>query len=179
MIKYRACDVVVMRVSGECMIWGCKDQPFSACPFCTVKYCQRHGTVSKGSAWPKSKYPTSTPYPYWPCSICYRNLRNHAEVDGWAASESEFVQDAIKTFSSISQIELEQGLGKVSRSSGLAKSSSLPSYSNPTTVREPKVSSSNSTGIIRKLGAIIIAPFMIFGGLAFLFNGKYDTKGPP
>jgi|TARA_B110000483_G_C18166412_1_gene531474 hypothetical protein len=177
MIKYRACDVVVMRVSGECMIWGCKDQPFSACPFCTVKYCQRHGTVSKRDAWPKSKYPSSTPYPYWPCSICYRNLRNHAEFDG--LSESEFVQDAIKTFSSISQVELEQGLGKVPRPKGLAKSSSLPSYSNPTTVREPKVSSSNSTGIIKKLGAIIIAPFMVFGFLAFLFNGKYDTKGPP
>ena len=53
------------------------------------------------------------------------------------------------------------------------------SSSNDTAVREPKVSSSNSTGIIKKLGAIIITPLAIFAGLALMFHGKYDTKGPP
>jgi len=166
-----------MRITGECMIRGCREQPFSACPFCTVKYCEKHGTVSKHSAWPKSKYPSTTPYPYWPCSICYRRLRDYAHFE--SLSEAEFVDDAIKLLSSTPQEELEQGFGEVLRPKGNARAQSSSYSHNPTSVRKEEIPSSNSIGFLKVLGAIIFAPFVILSSLVILLNGKYDSKGPP
>ena len=121
-----------MKPLGECMSFFCSNPAFSKCPFCPVKYCEKHGTKTKWDAWPKAKFGDKTPFQYWPCAICDRKLKRHSEFGN--LSEDDYNDLLIEILSFCTQEELEHGIGSIKKPSkkahSLQKPVPKPAYSN-------------------------------------------------
>jgi len=128
-----------MKPLGECMSIFCSNPAFSKCPFCPVKYCEKHGTKTKWDAWPKEKFGNRTPFQYWPCAICDRKLKDHPEFGN--LGENDYNDLLIEVFSHCTQEELEHGIGSIKKPSkmthSLPKVVPKPTFSNvPSSKRE-------------------------------------------
>ena len=102
-----------MKPLTECMGFFCSNPAFCKCPFCPVKYCEKHGTKTKWDAWPKEKFGNITPFQYWPCAICDRKLKDHPEFGN--LSETDYNDLLIEIFSLCTQEELEHGIGSIKK----------------------------------------------------------------